>query len=157
MKAVGLLKAFDNGADDAKLLAEYLNDEAIDESLRISVLNYLKNGHHFTGLMEWWVDFEDYGKLYSEGEGFVSDEDEVTDDARIIGSSAYYTDGKWIWAEYLPYYLDKYPNFAIDNQFVEDLKNRNYQMPDVSEEQRKAALNYFYTHIFKGLHCEAEG
>jgi hypothetical protein len=158
MKVIGMLKAYDNGADDSRFLAEYLGEEKIDKELLLKIIRYLKEGKPVVGLMEWWFDFEDYGDSYSEGEGFNDDiEDDSDDNARSIGGAGYYTDGKWVWAEYLVYFLEKYPNFKLDNEFLSDLKILNYEMPQISKEREIEARTYFDNHICEGFICNPKG
>ena len=41
---------------------------------------------------------------------------------------AYYTDGVWTWPVYFPYYLSKYPYMLINEEFVDYLKSKNFEM-----------------------------
>jgi hypothetical protein len=158
MKSIGLLKAYTANAEDSKFLAEYLGEEKIDKQLLQNITSYLKQGHIVAGLMEWWFDFEDYGDSYSEEEGFNDDiEDDSDDNARSIGGAGYYTDGKWIWAEYLVYFLEKYSNFKLDAEFLSDLEILNYKMPQISEEQEITARTYFDKHICEGIIYNPKG
>jgi len=45
----------------------------------------------------------------------------------LIAPDSYLTDGVWIWPSYLPYYLNKFPSFHLDDDFINYLKERNYE------------------------------
>jgi hypothetical protein len=40
------------------------------------------------------------------------------DEENNMGFIAVDTDGEWFWPEYLYNYLEKYPNFKIEEEFV---------------------------------------
>jgi phosphoglycolate phosphatase-like HAD superfamily hydrolase len=145
MKSIGLIKQFDSDADDAKPLKQFLGEVEMDEQLTRNITSYLRRGILVAGIMEWWFDFENYGENFSQNKNFKDDEDETTS----IGGKGYYTDGNWVWAGYLPYYLEKYPNFNIDEEFLADLKQQNYQIPQVSKAQENEARIFFDNHICK--------
>lgn len=128
MKTIGIIKEYDEGFKDSKPLATYLGNKTMSEELLSSIINYLNDGKAFEGIMSGLTDLDD--------------------DEKVIGSCEYFTDGKWIWVTYLPYYLKKYPNFQLDEEFIADLKERNFKMPEVSKEQEKDAYSYFRTFIF---------
>lgn len=128
MKTVGFIKEYDEGFRDAQPLAKYLGSEIMGEGLLKSVLDYLDQGKAFEGIMSGLTDLDD--------------------DEKVIGSCEYFTDGKWIWVSYLPYYLKKHPNFQLDEEFISDLRGRNFEMPEVSKEQEKEAYSYFREFIF---------
>jgi hypothetical protein len=125
MKKLELIAEHEGNDERGRDFAEHLGNIFMDESLRKSVVSYLQKGHLFSGFMEWLTDCED--------------------EEKDIGGRGYYTDGKWIWAEYHPYYLEKHANFKIDKEFIDDITNQNFKMRDVTDKQKSEAEKYLIT------------
>lgn len=102
MKLVGFLKEY-NDMSHALDLDFVINFQSSNDSKKI--LEYLDNGDYLLG---WVGSFQDVNTL----EYFAPD--------------GYLTDGTWIWPTYFPYYLKKYPNMYIDNDFISYLKDKDY-------------------------------
>lgn len=45
----------------------------------------------------------------------------------LICPDAYYTDGVWVWPQYFTYYLKKYPNYKLDEEFVKHVLLSNFK------------------------------
>lgn len=50
----------------------------------------------------------------------------------LIGSYTINTDGVWIWPSYYSYYLKKYPNIKVPNDFINHIKLNNAKLIEVS-------------------------
>src|SRR5438128_443824 len=115
LKFVGFDKAIDTNIRTAKKFAEMFGDHPNDEADRKELINYLKKGIFLTGVMSNIYDNE----------------------KKIIGNLNYFTDGKFVWPVYYPYYLEKYNNFKIDNELYTYANEMNYQIHFISKEQLK--------------------
>lgn len=50
-----------------------------------------------------------------------------------------YTDGNWIWPEYLVYFIEKY-NISLPKEFMDHAQSNNGQVPELTEKQIACAL-----------------
>lgn len=62
--------------------------------------------------------------------GIAQDEDD-----NDIGYIAVDTDGEWLWPEYFVNYLEKYPNFKVEDNFVQYVLQHKDREIVVSEEE----------------------
>jgi len=106
MKLIGFLKKHDDYSF-SKVINNYVSEE-IETSNREDIINHLKKGKLCLAWMEWLFD---------------DDDDETS-----IGANGYYTDGVWVWPNYLIYYLEKHPNFKLDQEFID------YVVKNIDEE-----------------------
>lgn len=106
MKYIGFIKEHDEKMSEAIHFNEIINsaDEQADSIKKI--VNYLDKGVLLFGWM-----------------GFVYD----LENEKPIKPDSYYTDGEWIWPVYFPYYLKKYPKFPVNKDFIDYLKNKNFE------------------------------
>ena len=65
--------------------------------------------------------------------------DEHDPDAEPCVPMGFRTDGAWIWALAVPYYVDKY-GMCIDPSFLDEIRDRSFIPPDVTPTQVNAAL-----------------
>ena len=72
----------------------------------------------------------------------------IFDDSSSIGPYIIYTDGKWIWPNYLSYYLKKFAYFHLPNEFIEDMVARNY-IPPILSQQEKNEVEKFYVNTYR--------
>lgn len=105
MQYTGFIKEYD------KILAEknidyFFGKKDIDKDLLEMVLNYLSHGVNIVSWMHIIYDLRS-NEIIGEGHGIE-------------------TDGFWFWPSYLPYYLKKYPNFIIEDNFLNYLINKNF-------------------------------
>ncbi|WP_299332898.1 hypothetical protein [uncultured Psychroserpens sp.] len=114
MKTIGFIKPHDKH-NEAKYLSEYLED-GYENNDKEAILNYLNKGVLCIDWMEWLFEDE-------------------SDDAVSIGPNTCNTDGIWIWPNYLEYYLNKYPNFKLDQEFIDYVNENQDKSVDVSNEE----------------------
>lgn len=122
MKTIGFIKPHDKH-DEAKYLSEYLED-SYENNDKEALLNYLKKGVLCIDWMEWLFEDE-------------------SDDAVSIGANTCSTDGVWIWPNYLEFYLNKYSNFRLDQEFMDYvIENQNKEVSVSNEENIKIQKAY---------------
>lgn len=60
---------------------------------------------------------------------------DVFTNERIDGAS-YFTDGRYIWPVYFPYYIEKYPERVfIPSDFIEHIVKNDFNIPEISQEK----------------------
>lgn len=105
MKYIGFIKEHDN-----ILEAISFNDiikEKTTSSEEVSlVFNYLNNGTLVFGWMGYFRDLNC---------------------KKDIAPHSYYTDGNWVWPSYFQYYLSKYSNYRIDEEFITYLLQKQFK------------------------------
>jgi hypothetical protein len=111
---IGFIKEIESNIRSAIKMDEMFVDSHFDDKERQLVINYLKDGQIFGGAMSCLRD-----KL----------------DGEPIGPLQYYTDGKYIWPEYYPFYLSKYKNYYIPGEFLDYLKKNNFEYRSLNEEE----------------------
>jgi hypothetical protein len=104
MKLLGFIKEYNN-IKDAVNLDIWLNEKSSINTDSEKILQYLDQG---VLLLSWMGYFTDVKTK------------------ELIAPDSYYTDGVWVWPSYLPYYLKKDSSLVIDKEFIEYLKNRNF-------------------------------
>jgi len=119
MKVVGFIKELDNFAWSSPLqnqITEMANSADLIERL----ISYVEKGRLVMGWMGYFIDLETN---------------------EHIAPHAYLSDGTWIWPSYYAYYLRKYRNLKLDEEFIRYLEARNSNAPeevfDEMELQRK--------------------
>ena len=100
MKIIGLIEEHSNRNKFSQPYKEFR--KGIFNSSKLQILDYLNQGVLFATTMQVVSSLE-------------------ANDKTIIGGIAYYTDGKWIWPNYLVYYLTKY-DIEIPKYFVDSTK-----------------------------------
>jgi hypothetical protein len=121
MKFIGFIKEHDNDSF-AKELRNFYLAENIGTSHRQEIIEYLKKGVMCVAFM-----------------GLVEDEDE-----ELMGKISIYTDGVWYWPEYFLNYLTKYPNFKVEDGFVQHvIANKNKRI-ELSENKLLELEEQFY-------------
>ncbi|MEL6850487.1 MAG: transposase [Bacteroidota bacterium] len=63
------------------------------------------------------------------------DEDPFDEESMIKGGGSFYTDGNWVWTGFIIHY---YPmgKIALPRNFVEDIEQQDYQMPEFTYEDK---------------------
>lgn len=112
MKYVGFIKEHDENINDAIHFNEIINSPAPPNGNIKKIVKYLKKGIML---------IEAPGSFYS------------VENKKPIVDIVYYTDGEWIWPAYFSYYLKKYPNFPIDNDFINYLSGKNFKLKASSD------------------------
>lgn len=105
MEYTGFIKEYD-GILSNKNLSDFFNGDSLDQKIVEKIINYLSHGINVISWMHIIHDLQS-NEIISEGHGVE-------------------TDGSWFWPSYLPYYLKKYPNFVIENKFLNYLLNKNF-------------------------------
>jgi len=120
MKFIGFISEHGNYSF-AKERSFYFDRKEVDANVEL-VLAYLKRGELCVPLM-----------------GGAEDVDE-----EMIGLIAVYTDGEWLWPEYFADYINKYPNFKIEDEFVQHVLTKKNKEIKVTEEENLRLEKEFY-------------
>ncbi|AZA78808.1 hypothetical protein EG347_15480 [Chryseobacterium sp. G0186] len=136
MKYFGFIKEHDDYSI-SKSIHEFITDEAPVNPYRDHVLEYLQNGVMAIPLMGCVEDAKD--SLFG------------TDDYKDDGFIAYYTcytDGGWIWPQYIIEYLKKYPHIKIDPAFVHHIIKNQNPKTNISEDDCLRIEKEFYSQFW---------
>ena len=112
MKLVGFIKELDRYTW-ASPLCDELCVENNSEELVNNIISYLEKGKVILGWMGYFVDLR-------------------TQDH--IAPHAFLTDGEWVWPSYYQYYLKIYPNYKLNNNFINFLRQKNFIMEEILNE-----------------------
>jgi len=126
MKTIGFTKSQDKDL----IYAEFLDQEKDVESLSISQLERRKIADYLTG-----------------SEAFFSITLAVFDQDHYIGPYALHSDGEWIWPTHFSYYLEKLDFSQLTSDFLDHLRNCNFQVARLSEQQRRDIELFMYTSL----------
>ena len=116
MKTIGFLTIHDESYKGSKDLKTMISTPRAYSNLD-KIIQYLESGHYFADPLV-----------------FLDD-----DEGLPLPDIGYQTDGEWIWPNYFPYYLKKYPNLEIDSDFIKHLNDVNFICsfePDDDEEEK---------------------
>ena len=113
MKYIGFIRRFDLYNPSSNDWAETLTENKIDEDLRTLIIDYLSSGKFLLGWMSYLHEQEGMG---------ICDHD-------------YYTDGYYIEPAYYMCYLHKYNIMSIESEFINHVKENNFLVPDLSNQQ----------------------
>lgn len=120
--SIKFLEIFDEGdsiENQAKFLRNSIQDVEVEDKEKI--VSYLKSGQMILFCPEIVTDV-------------LSDKEEW------IGSTSIYSDGIWLWKNYLVHYLEKY-NISLPQDFILHAKNNNWQNSKVSSEREDEIIN----------------
>lgn len=121
MKPIGFLKEHDLGLSELKSVEQLLNPKISNNaSMFGKLINYLETGVTVWPLLVW---------LYDK-------------DGTSIGPCSLKTDGRWIWPSYFVYYLKKHPNMEISLDFLDDVAENDFEVPDLSKKELLEAERY---------------
>lgn len=111
---IGFITEYDKNIRNGKSIQDYFvgNKIGLSKSIKHKVINYLKNGYIFGAEMSYQYDLKDN---------------------QPVGEAIYCTDGKYIWASYLPFYITKYGNYFIEESVINDLIHIDFHMPILSD------------------------
>ncbi|MGU3374355.1 hypothetical protein [Chryseobacterium sp. M5A1_1a] len=65
------------------------------------------------------------------------------DDENFVAYNAIYTDGVWLWPQYIIEYIKKYPNVKLDPEFVKHVISNKKNIHITEEESLKIEKNFF--------------
>lgn len=102
MKAIGFLKIHDEFSLCSKRIEDVISDNINNPLFVNKVVNYL-NG----------------GILVMKAMDIVRDSNGNT-----IGQYKIYSDGEWVWPSYYSYYLVRYPQLKIPDDFISHFNNK---------------------------------
>jgi hypothetical protein len=105
MEYTGFIKEYD-GTLPNKKFNDLFNQTYIDKEVVDKIINYLSHGINVISWMHVIHDLRS-NEIISEGHGIE-------------------TDGIWFWPSYLPYYLRTYPNFFLEDRFLDYLLHKNF-------------------------------
>lgn len=71
------------------------------------------------------------------------------DDDNFIAYYACYTDGIWLWPQYIIEYIKKYPHIKLDSDFVKHVIKNNNKKINVSEEECSKIEKEYYKKFWK--------
>ena len=78
------------------------------------------------------------------------------DDDSFIAYYACYTDGKWLWPQYIIEYMKKYPHIKIDPDFINHvISNKNNEIK-ISEEECSKIEKKYYENFWKQFQKKRE-
>ncbi|HEY5751398.1 MAG TPA: hypothetical protein VIU12_35310 [Chryseolinea sp.] len=115
LKYIGFIKEHDDN------FAESLSFDDIKKSVYENDLQRLPEIIHYLG----------HGAMVLAFMGYSFD----LETNHPIGGNSIHTDGVWVWPFYFPYYLDKFPNYPLDQEFVNHLHQQSFKRRLVSKEE----------------------
>jgi hypothetical protein len=137
MKYFGFIKEHHNVDEFKKSIKELIKENTKPHKNKDMVLEYLKRGYPCVPLMGC---VEDANDLRNENEEFV--------DETFIAYLGILTDGKWYWPEYVITYIEKYPHFMLDEEFVKHVKINNGKIPKIKNEKLKALEKIYFKEVW---------
>lgn len=106
MKLTGFIKEH-NEFKEAKAFEELLGEaSSLDYDVQ-KVIHYLRSGKLLLAWMGYFFDIKT---------------------KKPIAPDSYYTDGLWVWPAYFPYYLENYPLYSIDPDFLAHMIDKNFEL-----------------------------
>ncbi len=124
MKTVGYIKQF-NEEDFSKEIEEYLKEDINKD--REMLIEYMQKGVLCVPLM-----------------GCVEDPLDEVYDEEFIAYMASYTDGVYLWPQYVIEFMKKYPTFHLDQEFVDYVKENKDKTINPSKELVEKIENEYY-------------
>lgn len=118
-------------------IKELIKENAKPHKDKDIVLEYLKNGNQCVPIMGCVEDAND-----------PRNEDDEYIDETFIAHRGVLTDGVWYWPEYVITYIEKYPHFKIDEEFVKQVKKNKGQVPKLSTQRIEELDKYFIREIW---------
>lgn len=119
MKLIGFIKEHNNIIEAQGYASVRVGNASNQDSVEI-IIDYLNRGILLLAWMGYFMDLEDNS---------------------LISPDSYYTDGVYVWPAYFPYYLKKYPNYLIDDEFLSHISKNNYLIGETKvKEGTKAKL-----------------
>jgi hypothetical protein len=71
----------------------------------------------------------------------AAESDCLSDDGEIIGSWSIYSDGRWLWRDFLIGYVKKY-NIGLPKDFIVNAEHNNWVCPKLSVDAEEAVIEY---------------
>lgn len=137
MKYFGFIKEHDD-YPISKSIHELIVDKSPINNHKDEVLEYLQKGTMSVFQMGCVEDAKD--PLYGNDDYF---------DDSFIAYYACYTDGVWLWPQYIIEYIKKYPHIKLDSEFVNYVINNKNKKIEVSEEECSKIEKDYYKNFWK--------
>ena len=131
MKLIGFIKEH-NSIKEAVSLDDLFTSTSESNDNVEGIIKYLNSGVLLMGWMGYFIDVKT---------------------KKLIAPDSYFTDGRWVWPSYLPYYLEMYPSMKIDPDFLAHLKNRNFEL--MVDERFKSQKNMLEKELSERLNTES--
>ncbi|REC48840.1 hypothetical protein [Chryseobacterium pennipullorum] len=131
MKYFGFIKEHDDYSI-SKSIQELVSNNSTIDSNKDRVLDYLQKGIMVIPLMGFVENAKD--PLFGT---------DNYDDESFVAYNAIYTDGVWLWPQYILEYIKKYPNIKLDPEFVKHAVNNKKNIHITEEESLKIEKNFF--------------
>lgn len=132
MKYFGFIREHDDYTI-SKSIHDLIIDETSIDPHKADVLVYLQNGIMTIPLM---------GCVENAKNPLFESDD--YDDESFVAYNMIYTDGIWLWPQYIIEYIKKYPNIKLDSEFVDYIiKNKDTKV-NISEEDCSKIEKDFY-------------
>lgn len=109
MKFIGFIKQYNN-ITEAQDYKTVFSDAENNKEITAKTITYLNNG---VVILAWMNTLKSL------------------DNDELIAPNCYYTDGSYVWPAYFAYYLKKYHNYKIDNDFLEHLEQINFDFKKI--------------------------
>lgn len=136
MKYLGFIKEHDD-YPIAESIHELIMDDYPISPHKDDVLEYLQKGIMVVPLMG-CVDGDAKSPLFGT---------EIDDS--FIAYHACYTDGTWLWPQYIIEYIKRYPNIQLDSEFIEHiLENKDHTIA-ISEQESTEIEKEYYEKFWK--------
>lgn len=136
MKYFGFIKEHDD-YDISKNIDELIpNNSVVDNNIDY-VLEYLQKGIMAVPLMGCVENAKD--PLFGT---------DNYNDENFIAYNMIYTDGTWLWPQYIIEYIKKYPNIKLTQEFVKHVLNNKKEF-NISEEECLKIENNFFEKFWK--------
>lgn len=108
MKLIGFIKEHNN-IEEAVDYSAFKEGILTNNYVVTDIISYLNSGVYLFGWMGVFMDL---------------------DNQAIISPDCYYTDGVYVWPAYFPYYIQKYPNQFIDDDFLSHVSENNFRIDE---------------------------
>lgn len=138
MKYFGFITEHENNSP-SQSIKELIKENTKPHKDKDLVLQYLKNGHLCAPIM---------GVVEDANDPNFGTDDYDDDKNDFFGYIAIYTDGEWYWPNYVITYIEKYPQFKIDEAFVKQVKRNKGKVPELTELRIEELDKYFMKEIW---------
>ncbi|HRP89538.1 MAG TPA: hypothetical protein PKX92_05820 [Edaphocola sp.] len=121
MRLFGFIKENDS-VEGSISIKDLIQEGGIESPYRKEVIDYLEKGKL---CVPWMGCIEDANDPLFDTDDYENDD--------FVAYYAIYTDGHWIWPQYIIEYLKKYPTMKIDTKFIQYVigrRGKEIEIPD---------------------------
>ncbi len=128
MKIIGLLEEHDSDSFCTRTLNERLSGSTSIVSVKEKqmLINYLNRGVPVMKLLSFLIDV----------------------DGEHIGPHVLYTDGIWLWPGYYSFYIQKYAQLSVSEEFIKHVEKKQFEDIEISVSEKKY-IEYILMKVFK--------